>query len=129
MALINISDEVTPSRTATVFSNKALKTVNAFTAYSVPSASGTAVIAAAACILHSVTFQTTSTAGANFWLFNCAATAGAIGNTASAVARFDDGHGRESYIFDAILGSGLTYRLSGTEGTSGITITYALATA
>lgn len=126
--LANISDEVTPSRTASVFSNKSLRVMPAYTLYAVPSASASGVIASQACVLHSVTFQTTSTAGAAFWLFNCATTAGAIGNSASAVARFDDGHGRESYIFDAICGSGLTYRLSATEGTSGITITYSLAT-
>lgn len=128
MALQFIADETNVSRTARVFSDGALRAHKAFTVYSVPSGTATAAVTTAAAILHSVTFGA-SAAGAKFWLFDVSAggSAGAIGTSASAVARFEGGSHNRTHIFDAIINGGLTYRLSAAD-CDGITLTYSVAT-
>ena len=120
---------------AYVFSNRSLKVSQAYSYFAVPSASGTGTVFSGAGILHSISFQGTATAGTVFWLFDCdGATAGAIGTSASAVARyFFPGAsvptpGGNGAILNAIIGGGLRYRLSAAEGLDGITITYSAAT-
>lgn len=128
-----ISDETRDDRTQRVFSNRAARTMAAYNYFAVPSASGTGTVFSGAGVLHSIVFQGTATAGTVFWLFDCdGATAGAIGNSASAVARvFFPGASvpapGNNFIFDAIINGGLRYRLSATEGLDGITITYTTA--
>ena len=128
MAIVNVVDE-TSFKSQRVFSNGAARGMAAFNYYALPSASATGSVATSAGVLHSIIFQSSATAATYLWLFDCAgASAGAIGTSASAVARFDlTSVTRGTYLFDAIFNGGLRYRLSGAEGCDGITVTYSLA--
>jgi hypothetical protein len=125
MAIQLIADETYPDRTAKVYSSKALRVSEAYNYYSVPSATATGAILTSAGILHSVIFGS-SAAGTKFWLFDSAGTANDIGNSASAVARFEGGAASKQVIFNALLNSGLCYRLSAISQ-DGITIVYSAA--
>lgn len=129
MAIFNIANE-SLTNIATVFSNRALKVAQAYSYFAVPSASATGVVLSTSGILHAINFQNTATAACMFWIFDCAGpTAGAIGVSASAVARYDlTSIPKHTDIYNCIINGGLTYRLSGTEGTDGILITYSAAT-
>jgi len=121
-AKFTVADETRDDRTAEVFADKSLRTRSEFTYYSVPSATATAAISTGGGMLHSVIFGA-SAAGSKFWLFDSAGTANDIGDTASAVARFEGGSGNNQFTFNSILNSGLTYRLSAAV-TDGITVIY-----
>lgn len=121
-------DESNPDRSAKVYNNKALRVTNSYSYYSVPSGTATGAISTTGGILHSVTFGA-SAAGAKFWLFDVSGggSAGDIGASASAVARFEGGSHNRTHIFDAIFSGGLTYRLSA-QVADGITVVYTTAT-
>ena len=124
-AKFSIADEVQDDRVAQIFSDKSVRTSQRYTYYTVPSGTATAAIATTGGVLHSVIF-TSSAAGASFWLFDSAGTANDIGNSASAVARYSGigaSNGSGTHLYNAILGSGLTYRLSAAVA-DGITVVY-----
>lgn len=124
--LINIADETYVNRTARVFSNKSLRTAPVYNYLYLPgSAATTGVIAAGPCILHTVQFQDSATATTYLVLSDSADTVGTVGNSACAVAQFGT-ITKNSFIFDAILGSGLTYRVTG-SAIGPTLITYSLA--
>lgn len=126
MALQIIADETNLANTAKVYSSKALRTANAFSYVFIGSATATGVIAAAAGILHSVVFCDSATATTFLQLSDNATTALAIGDvSASAIALFGT-ITKNTFIFNALFNSGLTYRLSGTAGAPTV-ITYQLA--
>lgn len=122
-----LTDETNTSYTSRVFSSKALRVADAHTYYSVPSGTASGAISTAAGILHSVIFGA-SAAGSKFWLFDVSGggSAGDIGNSASAIARFEGGTANRQIIFDAIFNGGLTYRLSAAVQ-DGITVVYSVA--
>ena len=125
MAIVNIVSQTDSSKIAGVWGNGSLRTQYGFNYFAVPSASGTGVVMSVPGVLHSVVIGNSATAGTMFWLFDSASVAGVIGVSASAVGRYDlTTIGRRTDIFDAILGSGLTYRLSGAEGCDNLVITY-----
>lgn len=126
MALQNIADEAYSDRTAKVFTNKALKVAPVYNYLYLPgSAATTGVIAAGPCILHSIVFQDSATATTYLVLSDNATTVGEVGNSASAVAQFGT-ITKNSFIIDAILNSGLTYRVTG-SAIGPTLITYSLA--
>ena len=127
MSIVNIASQTDSSKIAGVFANGALKTQGGFTYAALSSASATGTVFSGAGVLHSIIIGNTATAGTMLWLFDCdGATAGAVGVSASAVARFDlTSAVRGSYLYDAIINGGLRYRLSGAEGLDNVTITYA----
>lgn len=122
MALVNIVDESRLERRATVFANNSLKSESRFAYVGVASGTATGSILTNGGVLHSVIIGG-SAAGGKFWLFDSAGTAGAIGASASAVARLETAT-RGHFIFDAILGAGLQFRLSAAD-CDGITVVYA----
>lgn|SRR3990167_4732579 len=126
MSLQVITDEVDSSLTTKVFNNKALKVAHVYNFLSLPgSAETTGVIAAGPCFLHSVIFQDSATATTYLVLANSATVAGSVGSSASAVATFGT-ITKNTFIFDAILSAGLTYRVTG-SAIGPTTITYSLA--
>ena len=121
-----IVDEVDSSLTAKVFNNKALKVAPMYNFTYLPtSAEATGIIAAGPCFLHSVVFQDSATATTYLVLANSASVAGSVGSSASAVACFGT-ITKNTFIFDAILSAGLTYRVTG-SAIGPTTITYSLA--
>ena len=126
MALQTIVDEVYSDRSAKVLTNKALKVAPVYNYFYLPgSAATTGVIAAGPCVLHSVVFQDSATATTYLVLSDNPTTVGEIGNSASAVAQFGT-ITKNSFIFDAILNSGLSYRVTG-SAIGPTLITYSLA--
>lgn len=120
MSIVNITDEADSSKTATVFADKSLKTESRFSYYLLPSGTATAAILSNSGFLHAIVC-TVSAATTSLQFFN-STTAGAIGTSASAIAIFDS-LTRGTLIFDAILGSGLTYRLSAADA-AGVVVVY-----
>jgi len=121
-----VVDENDDSRTAKVFSNRAVKVVPAYSYFFIPnSAAATGVILAAAGVLHSVVFQDSATATTYLVLSDNATTVGEVGNSASAVAQFGT-ITKNTFILDALLNSGLTYRVTG-SAIGPTVITYAAA--
>ena len=126
MSLQVITDEVDSSLTAKVFTNKALKTAPVYNFTYLPSsAEATGIIAGGPCFLHSVVFQDSATATTYLVLANSASVAGSVGSSASSVAQFGT-ITKNTFIFDAILSAGLTYRVTG-SAIGPTTITYSLA--
>lgn len=122
MPLFQLSDETRTNRTAEVFATKGLRTEGRYKAYIVPSGTATAAVFAGTGVLHAVSFGA-SAAGSKFWLFDSNGSAGDIGVSASAVARFEAGSHNRTHILDAIINGGLNYRLSAIA-TDGIVLTY-----
>lgn len=121
-----IVDEGFNERSAKVFSSRALKTAPVYNYFYLPgSAATTGVIAAGPCILHTVMFQDSATATTYLVLSDNAASVGTVGDSASAVAQFGT-ITKNTFIFDAILNSGLTYRVTG-SAIGPTLITYSVA--
>jgi hypothetical protein len=117
-----MADESRDSRTAEVFASKSLKVEQGFTYVAISSTTATAALLTAPGRLHSVIF-TSSAAGSYFTLYDSSSTAAAIGTVTANAFAFTGNGPTYSRVFDVILTSGLTYRLSGGDG-GGIILTY-----
>jgi len=125
MPKVFITDEVNDSRTADVLPGGALEVAPVYSYALINSGTGTGCIFAGNALLHTVVVANTAAAGSVFVIsasVSAAAVADAVGSSASAVAIIDNG-ARQTYLFDCLVGGGLSYRLSGID-CKGITVTY-----
>ena len=124
-----VVDELDDSKTAKVYSNRALKISSPYTYATLASAAGTGVITTSPCILHSVIFTDSATATTQLLLLDNSDSASAAtianGYTASAVGLFGL-ITKNTFIYDAIIQNGLLYRVSGSAMCPTI-ITYSVA--
>ena len=120
---VMLADEVNNSYVQDVLPGGAAEVVALYTYKCLNSGTATGTVYAGACILHTVSITNTAAAGSVLLLGDCAeASTLSTQLSASAVARIDNG-ARATYLFDALVGTGLQYRLSGID-CNGITITY-----
>lgn len=124
MAKFIIADEIDNSKTADVLSSGALETAGVYVNYFVNSGTACATAAAAPCLLHTITVQTTAVKG-QFIVGDCSGTNGVTNATSADVVAKIDLAARGSYLFDSIISKKLAYRLTGLD-CDGITITYQL---
>lgn len=124
-----IADEVNDSYTADVLASGALETASLYSYAYLNSAVGSTSVVQVPCILHSIIISNTaSTNGAVLAIGTMAASitaacASALSvTTASTVCRIALGT-RQTYIFDAYLGTNLIAYIA-TQDCDGITLTY-----
>ena len=132
MAKVFITDEVNDSYTADVLPSGALKTAGQYTKCFVNSGTGSGCLVTGSCILHSVVVAASANLGYLYLgtglsdaVMGIAATCvTALGSLISAnrVAKIDLA-ARGTYIFDSIVDTALSYRLTGLD-CDGITVNY-----
>ena len=132
MPKVFITDETNDSYTADVLPSGAVKIADQTTKVFVNSGTGSGCLVTGACILHSVIVGASANLGflylgtglAPAVMGEAATCATALGSLTSAnrVAKIDLA-ARGSYIFDTVVDSALSYRLTGLD-CDGITISY-----
>jgi len=122
-AKVMLADEMNNSYTQDILQSGAAEVTQLYQYKFIASGTASGTVYGGSCVLHSVSITNTAAAASLLMLGDCAeASTLSTQTTTSAVAIINPG-GRATYLFDALIGTGLQYRLSGLD-CQGITITY-----
>jgi len=122
-AKVMLADEVNNSYVQDVLVSGAAEVVPIYSYKFIASGTASGSVYEGACILHTVSVTNTAAAASFFMLGDTLeASTLSIAGATSAVAIINP-VARGSYLYDALIGTGLQYRLSGLD-CQGITVTY-----